>query len=101
MVAVLLQTFCFAQEIKTTSPNQQFSLTFGLSNKGEPYYALSFKNKTVIENSFLGFDIKEIFTNKLLPSLKENLAVIEVLKTSYKNSWQPVLGDRKNIDKYN
>ena len=97
MVAVLLQTFCFAQEIKTTSPNLQFSLTFGLSNKGEPYYALSFKNKTVIENSFLGFDIKEIFTNKLLPSLKENLAVIEVLKTSYKNTWQPVWGDRKNI----
>ena len=97
MVAVLLQTFCFAQEIKTTSPNQQFSLTFGLSNKGEPYYALSFKNKTVIENSFLGFDIKEIFTNKLLPSLKENLAIIEVLKTSYKNTWQPVWGDRKNI----
>lgn len=97
IVALLLETFCFAQEIKTTSPNQQFTLTFGLSIKGEPYYSLSFKNKTVIENSFLGFDIKEIFTNKLLPSLKENLAVTGALKTSYKNKWQPVWGDRKNI----
>jgi hypothetical protein len=97
IVALLLETFCFAQEIKTTSPNQQFTLTFGLSIKGEPYYSLSFKNKTVIENSFLGFDIKEIFTNKLLPSLKENLAVTGALKTSYKNTWQPVWGDRKNI----
>ncbi|MCT4645278.1 MAG: glycoside hydrolase family 97 N-terminal domain-containing protein, partial [Carboxylicivirga sp.] len=46
----------FAEGLK--SPNEQLELTFSLKN-GKPSYQLTYKNKMVVKESHLGFELKE------------------------------------------
>jgi hypothetical protein len=92
-----LISFCFfafitilnAQEIK--SPNGNLNLKFKLNNAGTPVYSLSYKNKTVIEESKMGFVIKSNI------SLNDNFKITGTEFNSENNTWQPVLGEQKAI----
>ena len=47
----------FAQHSQT-SPDGNVKLTFALNEIGKPYYKVSYKNKEVIKESFLGLELK-------------------------------------------
>ena len=74
----------FAQTL--SSPNGKLKLSFRLTEKGTPMYALTFKGKTVIGESAIGFVInqKEDFNS--------NFEITEVQFTEANTVWQPVLG---------
>ena len=44
------------------SPNNNFEMTFSISNDGEPAYTLNYKNQEVIKLSHLGFEISKYFS---------------------------------------
>ena len=73
------------------SPNGNLKLSFQLTEKGTPTYALTFKGKTVISESALGFVInqKEDFNS--------NFEITEVQFAEANSVWQPVLGENKEI----
>ena len=73
------------------SPNGNLKLSFQLTEKGTPTYALTFKGKTVISESALGFVInqKEDFNS--------NFEITEVQFAEANTVWQPVLGENKEI----
>ena len=73
------------------SPNGNLKLSFQLTEKGTPTYALTFKGKTVISESALGFVInqKEDFNS--------NFEITEVQFTEANTVWQPVLGENREI----
>ena len=79
----------FAQTL--SSPNGNLKLSFRLTEKGTPMYVLTFKGKTVISESALGFVInqKEDFNS--------NFEITEVQFTEANTVWQPVLGENKEI----
>ena len=79
----------FAQTL--SSPNGNLKLSFRLTEKGTPMYALTFKGKTVISESALGFVInqKEDFNS--------NFEITEVQFAEANTVWQPVLGENKEI----
>ena len=79
----------FAQTL--SSPNGNLKLSFRLTEKGTPTYALTFKGKTVINESALGFVInqKEDFNS--------NFEITEVQFAEANSVWQPVLGENKEI----
>ena len=79
----------FAQTL--SSPNGNLKLSFRLTEKGTPMYALTFKGKTVISESALGFVInqKEDFNS--------NFEITEVQFAEANSVWQPVLGENKEI----
>jgi hypothetical protein len=80
----------FAQELK--SPNGQFSMTFSLLQDGTPTYELSYKNKSIIKSSKLGFELKND-KNSLL-----NGFVITNSKTAtFDETWTPVWGEVAQI----
>jgi hypothetical protein len=85
LAAALLQ----AQTI--TSPDKNLVLTFSLSQKGEPAYALTYKNKPVIKTSKLGIDAKDV------PDLLEGFAVDKAEQATFDETWSPVWGEQKNI----
>ena len=55
MLAALLPMMVAAQTVK--SPNGNVSLTFSLTDKGQPTYEMSYKGKTVCKPSHLGLEL--------------------------------------------
>lgn len=86
---VLAAVVLHAQQI--TSPDKNLVLTFGLSAKGEPTYALTYKNKPVIKTSKLGIDLKEG------ADMLEGFSVDKAAQSSFDETWSPVWGEEKTI----
>ena len=84
----------FAQSLK--SPNGNLSLSFKLSAAGEPVYELSYKGKTVIKESKLGFELKDA------PALRQSFNGIDAKTAARDETWNPVWGEVKTIrNRYN
>lgn len=90
VLAVLLScTIASAQTI--LSPNNKLSLTFSLSQSGEPMYQLSFGKKPVILPSRLGLELK------LQDAFLQNFTVAKIESSLVDESWNPVWGEVKTI----
>lgn len=86
---VALATPTAAQTI--TSPNGNLSLTFSLSESGEPTYAVDYKGQHVILPSRLGLDLKG--TKDLL----DGFTAGEAVKSTFDETWEPVWGEETHI----
>jgi hypothetical protein len=76
---------------KVMSPDKTVSLTFSLSAKGEPLYALTYKNKPVIKESKLGVDTKDV------PTMLDGFAIDKAETATFDETWAPVWGEQKSI----
>jgi len=98
-----------AQELK--SPDGKLTLKFALQQDGSPTYTLTYKNKTVIKPSKLGFLLKykpaetvagaegnmDQKTANPKASLHDNFTVVDTKKSSFDETWNPVWGEVKSI----
>lgn len=89
--AFLLVACCIANAQQLASPDQNLELKFGLSSKGEPTYELTYKKKAVIKTSKLGLELKGA------PSFLDGFQIDKTEKSSFDETWSPVLGEQKNI----
>lgn len=83
-------TFVNAQRLK--SPNGQLTADFTLLPGGKPSYSLTYKGKTVIKPSTLGFELKGDKRNLL-----DGFTEMYELKTSVDETWKPVWGEESSI----
>ena len=74
-----------------TSPNGNLSLNFKLLNSGEPVYQLSYKNKAVVKESRMGFQLKD------QPDLQKGFTVVDTKTDAKNDTWNPVWGEVKTI----
>jgi glucan 1,4-alpha-glucosidase len=88
---LLISITSIAQTQTTSSPNGKVNLAFTLLN-GKASYSLTYKGKQVIEESSLGFKIKDI------PDFGNAFSVISSDKKSISDSWEPVWGEVKKIE---
>lgn len=86
---VALATPAAAQTI--TSPNGKLSLTFSLSESGEPTYAVDYKGQPVILPSRLGLELKGT------KDLTGGFAAGEAVKSTFDETWEPVWGEETHI----
>jgi len=85
----------YSQTHSLGSPGGKVKLTFTLIN-GQPGYSLTYKGKLVIEESSLGFKIKD------MPDFGSGYSIVTVENSAFNEPWQPVWGETKNIEnKYN
>jgi hypothetical protein len=75
----------FAQDIQ--SPAGKLSLSFRLTDAGEPTYRLSFGGKPVALQSRLGVELKD------LPALTGGFTVVKAETSEKDESWKPVWGE--------
>lgn len=74
-----------------TSPQKKLTLSFQLTEKGEPTYQLSIGNKKVTEPSLMGLELKD------QPALAEGFTLTSVDTTTVNEKWNPVWGEVKEI----
>lgn len=79
----------FGQTVE--SPNGNLKVAFKLQANGVPVYSLALKNKTVVKESRLGFEIEN------QPSLTTNFRIVDTKTTEKNEVWQPVWGEVREI----
>lgn len=78
------------------SPSKNVSLSFALSNDGKPNYSVNYKNKAIINESFLGIELKNS------SALSNGFSILNQETKLVNESWKPVLGEQAVIqNKYN
>ncbi len=82
--------FCHLQAQSLKSPDGNFEMHFDLHDS-VPTYDLDYKNQTLIKPSTLGLELVNV------PSLMTGFILKDTATTSFDNTWQPVLGEDKNI----
>ncbi|MFT5824508.1 MAG: hypothetical protein ACI8ZM_005776 [Crocinitomix sp.] len=83
-----------AQSIQ--SPSNKITLNFKLAENGQPIYSVNYKDKAVIKESALGIKLKE------KQALGTNFEIVTSKKSTFNETWQPVLGEQANIvNQYN
>ena len=78
-----------AQNIE--SPGGRLSLSFSLTNEGEPAYRLSYGGKPVVLESRLGVELKD------LPALTKGFTVVKADTSEKDETWEPVWGEVRRI----
>ena len=76
------------------SPSKAITVNFKLSENGTPNYTIAYNNKPVILESFLGLKLKSGI------DLTSNFAIDSFGVNTFNETWQPVLGEQKNINNH-
>lgn len=74
------------------SPDGNLKLTFGLSAEKTPVYSLEYKDKQVVKESKMGFVLKPAL------DFSKNLSVVDTEFSESTSTWNPVLGQYREIE---
>lgn len=104
-----------SDSLSLLSPDKRLELNFYLTDKGEPFYSLTFDGRSVIDDSRLGFDIRheggvsdiQPFMNGwetketntvLRPSqMREGFILDSTARTTVDYTWETVWGEESHI----
>ena len=89
LMSVLAMHWAAAQQ--QTSPDGNVVLSFSLKADGTPTYKMTYKGKPVINESTLGFTLKKD------EPLTNHFKVVSDSKSTFKETWEPVWGEEKEI----
>lgn len=85
----LIANLISAQELK--SPDGNLSLNFQLNTQGTPEYSLTYKGKTILKDSKMGF----VFRYDL--NFDRDFSITETTFESEDSVWEPVWGEQSKI----
>ena len=74
------------------SPDGNLKLTFGLSAEKTPVYSLEYKDKQVVKESKMGFVLKPAL------DFSKNFSVVDTEFSESISTWNPVLGQYREIE---
>ena len=89
ILILIFAVSAFGQSLN--SPNGNFSFLFKLTQAGEPVYQLSYKSKTVIKESKMGFEIKD------QPALTDGFQIFKTETAEKNETWNPVWGEVRSV----
>ena len=89
LMSILAMNWAVAQQ--QTSPDGNVVLSFSLKADGTPTYKMTYKGKPVINESTLGFTLKKE------EPLTNHFKVVSDSKSTFKETWEPVWGEEKEI----
>ena len=87
-IALIIQP-AFGQ--RCLSPNKQLNVAFSVSENGVPMYQIQYKQKPVILESSMGFDLAE------QDDLMEDFMVLDVIFDTKDEVWSTVWGEEREI----
>ncbi|BDD01557.1 alpha-glucosidase (plasmid) [Persicobacter psychrovividus] len=81
------------QNFDLKSPSNQISLSFNLTDSGQPEYSVNYQGKQVITPSTLGWTLKNA-------QLTDGFEVKQIDHSNVDETWQMPWGERKNIQNH-
>lgn len=94
LTVLFFVSIAYCQSVK--SPSGSLNLNFRLTGNGTPSYTVTYKNKPIVSESTMGFDLKE------MPALDKGFSIVNQEIKSVDESWNPVMGEQTTIqNKYN
>lgn len=91
-LSFLFALFAFAANAQVfRSPNGQIALDFKLTADGTPVYSVKYKDKTIVRESKLGFEIKD------QPQLASRFRILKSEVRESDQVWKPVWGEVAEI----
>jgi len=73
------------------SPSKEVKVNFELTKNGQPSYSVTYKGKEIVKPSTLGITLRD------KEALDNGFKVVNYTTKSVNDTWQPVLGEYKNI----
>ena len=98
ILSALLPMMAAAQTVK--SPNGNVSLTFSLTDKGQPTYEMTYKGKQVVSPSHLGLELaKDKHASKGMEetNLMDGFKIKDTQTSTFDETWRPVWGETSTI----
>lgn len=89
IITIFVLNLLQAQSVK--SPSNNLEINFRLVNNGQPSYTVSYKGKSVINESTLGIKLKD------KQALDSNFEIESTKTAAFNESWKPVLGEKASI----
>ncbi len=78
-------------QLSTESPDGAIKINFEVNNTGQAFYMVHFKNKTIIDTSFMSFDFKDF------APLKDNFKIIGSSVGTADETWQMPWGEQLDV----
>ncbi len=94
VLSVFLLTSCEVPSSKLTSPDEKIEVNFFLSQKGEFYYTVNYKEKAIIDTSFVGFDLKGA------PALRKGFIARVKKPIEVDERWEMPWGEQQSVRNY-
>ena len=91
LLCTILAAIGQVSAIERVSPDGKVVLNTDLTPSGQPEYSLTYKGKTVIKPSTLGFELWGA------DNLMDGFQVVKTSESSLDETWQPVWGETKDI----
>lgn len=88
---ILLLWFFVSRSQDLQSPDHQLQLHFSLSERGEPLYSLTYKDKPVLLPGKLGLQLVND------TSLQQDFRITDSVRSDFDETWEPVWGEVKKI----
>ena len=90
----LFFSFCTIHSQSIQSPSKSIKLSFNLADNGKPNYSVTYKNKAIILQSFLGLKLKTGI------DLTSHFKVEDSKTSTFNETWKPVLGEQATISNH-
>jgi hypothetical protein len=74
-----------------TSPNNTIATKIGLNASGSPFYQIAYKGETVIDTSYLGFELRE------QGDLSGGFQILASAASSYDKTWEQPWGEWQSV----
>ena len=91
LILLLAVSFSHTTAQEISSPSNTVTLRFELKDGGKPCYSVQYKDKSVINTSFLGFELIDS------APLTDGFTVADSRTTAFDESWSPVWGEESTI----
>lgn len=94
LVVLIFGISCSSHSPRTTeikSPNQDIDLSFELTETGRPFYKVLFKNETIIDTSYLGFEFVDA------EALYDDFKILKATTSAYEDVWQMPWGEQRDV----
>ena len=89
---VIIFASCSVKSSQITSPDENIAVNFQLSPKDGAFsYVVKFKEKTIIDTSYIGFNFKN------MPSLNKGFKAVVKKPVEVNNTWQMPWGEQLNV----